>query len=687
VNPDAVERKLAAILSADAVGYSRLMAEDEVATIRRLTAYREEMAALVRQHRGRVVDSPGDNLLAEFPSATEAVGCAVELQRVFEARNRGLPADRRMQFRMGVHLGEVMVEDERIYGDGVNIAARLEGLAEAGGICISRTVREQIEGKVDLRCEDLGEQSLKNISKPVRAFRVEIAAATAPPETPPRSLRRAVLATGLVVLLGAVAVAGWRMFADRPVAPTPASIPAPIRSIAVLPLENLSGDPEQEYFADGMTEALIGDLAKIGSLRVISRTSSMRYKDSQKPLPEIAGELNVDAVIEGGVLRAGNRVRVTAQLIHAPTDEHLWAERYERDYRDILALQGELARSIAARVEIELTPDEESRLTGARAVNPEAHEAFLKGEYFINQYTESALKESIRYFQQALELDPDYAPAHAGLAGAYIILAMAGGAPPSEVLPRARAAALKALEIDDALSAAHRSMGIVLFFFDWDWEGAESELRRAIELDPSNATFRFAYSGFLSVLGRHEEALAEIERAVAFDPWHLLTNTHAGYPYYMARQYDRAIEEFEKALTLDANFYDTHCHLGWTYIHKGMVEDAIAAQEKAVLLGGGSARTKAALAYAYGSAGRTADAVAIIEELKQRSDSHYVSPYQIALANAGLGQTDEAFEWLEKGYEERDTGMLELAVEPALDPLRSEPRFQNLLRRIGFPGS
>jgi TolB-like protein/class 3 adenylate cyclase/Tfp pilus assembly protein PilF len=687
VNSEGVEHRLAAILSADVVGYSRLMADDEAGTIRILGAYRDEIGLLVRQHRGRVVDAVGDSLLAEFPTATDAVECAVEIQRVVGVRNVALPAERRMEFRIGVHLGEVGADGDRIYGDGVNIAARLEGLAEAGGICISRTVHEQIEGKLDLRCEDLGEQSLKNIPKPVRVFRIGMAAATAPAETPPRSLRRAVLATGLVVLLGAVAVAGLRMFAGRPVEPTPVAIPTPIRSIAVLPLLNLSGDPEQEYFADGMTEALIGDLAKIGSLRVISRTSSMRYKDSQKALPEIARELNVDAVIEGGVLRAGQRVRVTAQLIHAPTDEHLWAEHYERDYRDILALQGELARSIAAHVEIELTPDEESRLTTARAVDPEAHEAVLKGSYFLVQYTEKALKESIRYFEQALELDPDYAPAYAGLAGAYTILAMTGGAPPSEVLPRARAAALKALEIDDALSDAHRSMGAVLFLFDWDWEGAESEVRRAIELDPSNATFRFSYSGLLSALGRHEEALAEIERAVAFDPWHLLTNTHVGYPYYMARQYDRAIEEFEKALALDPNFYDTHCHLGWAYIHKGMYEDAIAAQEKAVLLGGGIPRTKAALAYAYASAGRTADAVAIIEELKRGSVSHYVSPYQVAVAHAGLGQTDEAFEWLEKGYEKRDTWLVELAVEPALDPLRSDPRFDDLLRRIGFPES
>jgi TolB-like protein/class 3 adenylate cyclase len=342
------ERKLAAILSADVVGYSRLMAEDEDATVRALTDHRDAIAALVGQHRGRVVDAPGDNVLAEFPAATDAVQCAVEIQRVLEVRNAPLPGDRRMQFRIGVHLGEVRAEGERIYGDGVNIAARLEGLAEPGGICISGAVHDQVQSKLDLRSEDLGEQSVKNIPKPVRVFRVTIEAETALPEKRSKSPRRAALAVGVVVFLGAVVVVGWRMFAgDGEV--TGAAISSPIRSIAVLPLENLSGDPEQEYFADGMTEALIGDLAKIGSLRVISRTSVMQYKEARKPLPEIARELNVEGIIEGTVMRDGDRVRITAQLIDARDDRHLWADRYDRDLRSILALQSELARAIATR--------------------------------------------------------------------------------------------------------------------------------------------------------------------------------------------------------------------------------------------------------------------------------------------------------------------------------------------------
>ncbi len=366
------ERRLAAILSADVVGYSRLMAEDEAGTIRTLTAYRNEITGLVGDHRGRVVDAPGDNVLAEFPTALDAVECAAEIQRVIAARNAGLPERRRMEFRIGVHLGDVAVEGERIYGDGVNVAARLEGLAEPGGICISDDVLHQVRRRLELDFDDLGEQMVKNIPDAVHAYRLR-ERVTAAPALPRLSHSRIVIASGVAAVIAIVAAGWWAWNLT-------ATTTAPIRSIAVLPLENLSGDPEQEYFVDGMTEVLIADLARVGGLRVISRTSSMAYRNSGKTLPVIARELNVDAIVEGSVLRVGDRVRITAQLIQASSDEHLWSDSYERDLEDVLALQGEVAQAIAGEIELQLSRPAEPG-EAARPVDPGAFEAYLKGRH------------------------------------------------------------------------------------------------------------------------------------------------------------------------------------------------------------------------------------------------------------------------------------------------------------------
>ncbi|MBW1686872.1 MAG: adenylate/guanylate cyclase domain-containing protein, partial [Deltaproteobacteria bacterium] len=382
---DGIERRLAAILCVDAVGYSRLMAEDEVATVRTLEAYREEMAALVRQHHGRVVDSPGDNLLAEFPSATEAVGCAVELQRVFEARNRARPAERRMAFRMGVHLGEVMAEGERIYGDGVNIAARLEGLAEPGGICISGAVHEQVESKLEAGFQDLGQQSLKNIPKPVRAFRVDTGSEAGTPQSVPRSGRRALLAAGVLLLLVVAGLQVWRLERGRSGAPEAAAPEAPLSdeeltvpgfsgapAIAVLAFDNLSGDPEQEYFADGIAEDLITRLSGWRWFPVIARNSSFTYKGQAVDVKQVSRELGVRYLVEGSVRKWGDRVRISAQLIDATSGHHLWAETYDRELRDIFALQDEITLAVVSAIRPELHRAERGRTLRKRPQNLDA---------------------------------------------------------------------------------------------------------------------------------------------------------------------------------------------------------------------------------------------------------------------------------------------------------------------------
>ena len=462
--------------------------------------------------------------------------------------------------------------------------------------------------------------------------------------------------------------------------------PPPIHSIAVLPLENLSHDPEQEYFADGMTEALITDLGKISALRVISRTSVMHYKGTAKTLPEIARELNVDAVVEGAVMRSGDRVRITAQLIQAATDKHLWAETYERDLRDVLALQGEVARDITTEIQIRLTPQQQARLASARPINPEAHELYLKGRYEWNKRTEEGLKKGIQYFEGAIAKDPNYAVAYAGLADSYGILADNGFSPPEECYPKARAAALRALEIDDSLAEAHTSLAQILQSYDWDWSGGAREIQRAIELNPGYANAHHLYALFLSGVGRHAEAIVEIRKARELDPLSIRINANVGLVLYLAREYDQALEGLRKALELDPNDIDSHIYLALVYSQKGMHDEAIAASRKAQDLSAGKDQTSnLALAYVYAVAGRRGEALKILAELKNPSRGSYLPPETVAEVYAGLGDKQEALTWLEKAYAEHATYLDVLKVNPAFDPLRSDPRFQDLLRRMNFP--
>jgi TolB-like protein/Flp pilus assembly protein TadD len=497
-----------------------------------------------------------------------------------------------------------------------------------------------------------------------------------------RKTRRRVLAViggiAAVALLFAFNVGSWR---DRLLGGG-----APhIRSLAVLPLENLSRDPDQEYFADGMTEALINDLSKIGALRVISRTSAMHFKGMRKTLPEIARELNVDGVVEGSIQRSGQRVRITAQLIEARTDTHLWGESYERDLRDVLALQEEVARDIASSVKTKLTPQELASLNSNRQVNPEAHEAYLKGRYFWNKRTEEGLKQGLKYFQKAIDLDPNYALGYAGLADSYVILGENGYLAPRETHPKAKAAVMKALEIDDSLAEAHTSLAEIMEIHDFDWQGAEREFKRAIELNPGYATAHQWYAFQLSRWGRLEESIAESKRALELDPLSLIINLNLGRMLYHARRYDQALQQLRKTLEIDPNFSWTHFQLGLIYEQKGMYEEAIAEQQKSVSSSEVNSIRLGALGRAYAVAGKRNEALKVVEQLKALSKQRYVEPTSIAQVQIALGDKDEAFKWLEKAYQERSIGVPALKTDARFDKIRSDPRFQDLMRRMGLP--
>jgi TolB-like protein len=460
--------------------------------------------------------------------------------------------------------------------------------------------------------------------------------------------------------------------------------PRGIQALAVLPLQDLSGDPDRDYFADSMTEALITSLAKISALRVISRTSAMQYKGAQKSLPQIARELNVDAVIEGSVLRSGERVRITAQLIHAASDHHLWAESYERDFRDILSLQSEIARQVANQVRIILTPEERARLGSARQINPEAHDWYLRARYCWNKRTEESVKKAISYFYRAIDNDPTYAQGYAGLADSYNILGYYNALPPMEAYPKGKAAALKALELDDSLAEPHATLGVVKRDFEWDWLGAEEEFNRAIELNPGCVEAYHWRSTLLSMLGRQAEALREKKKALAMDPLSVVIGTDLARMFYFARDYDQSLDQYRSVLEMDPNFGPAHLWMAHVYEQKGLFEEAIAELKTGVQLSGDSTFALARLGHGYAIARQRDEAHAVLKQLNALSSQRYVSPYDIAMVQVGLQETDEAFVWLQRAFEQRSLWLGYLNVEPQFDRLRSEQRFQALLRRVGL---
>jgi serine/threonine protein kinase/Tfp pilus assembly protein PilF len=469
-----------------------------------------------------------------------------------------------------------------------------------------------------------------------------------------------------------------------------------IKVLAVLPLDNLSNDPTQEYFADGMTEVLTTGLSKIGALRVISRTSAMRYKGTNKPLPEIARELDVDAIVEGSVLHAGERVRITAQLSEAATDQHLWAESYERDLRDVLALQSEVAQAIAQQIQVTVTPQEKARLVNAPPVNSEAYQLYLKGRYHWDRRTEAELRKCLSYFHQAIDLDPNYALAYVGLADAFNVLGFFAYLHPKDAFPVAKTAAEKALEIDNGLAEAINSLAFVAHYYNWSWPEAERLFKRAIKLNENYATAHRWYASHLMAMGRWKKALHEAERAQKLDPLSSITNTVGGWVLYFARRYDEAIHSFQRTLEIDPNFAQAHLWLGRAYEQEGAFSEAIAEFQKAVTHSEGSTEAIAALGHAYAVSGNRLQAQAILDrpplqaqavfdQLPEFASQRYVSSYLRGSIYVGLGQSREALDWLEEAHKERSSWLALLRVDPQLDPLRSDPRFQSLLRRLNFP--
>ena len=499
----------------------------------------------------------------------------------------------------------------------------------------------------------------------------EPSASAAPGETF-RQLRVVAGTLAALALIAAIGYVGFKVWPRRP-APEPEH-----HAIAVLPLQNLSGDPRQDYFADSMTEELITDLGQVSASRVISRTSTMTYKGTTKTLPQIARELGVDTVVEGSVLRQGKQVRITAQLIDARTDHHLWAHSYVRNLNDVLTLQAEVARTIADQIRIAVTPEERARLARPRTIDPEAQELYLQGMQSLDTGNPG---RAIGYFEKAIDKDTNYAQAYAALADSYGWMGEAGWMPYSEAFPNERAAAVKAIALDEALPEGHVQLAHAAMNLDWDWATEGKEFKRALELNPNSAPVRWAYSNYLERMGRVSEAISELQLALQLDPLSSRAFHNSAFGYYYARQYDQALLQMQHASALRHEPAELIFPLGVIYVEKGMYAEAIQQFQKL----DDQPHALGHMGNAYARMGRVAEARQMISELQKHVQNTGVGRYEIALVYAGLGEKDEAFAWLEKAFVVRDKGLTYLKIDPCLDPLRSDSRFQDLVRRVGLP--
>jgi adenylate cyclase len=584
-------RKLAAILSADVEGYSRLMGDNEAATVRTITEYREAITSTVLRHDGRVVDAPGDNVLAEFSSVVDAVQCATEIQRELRLRNAGLPVSRRMHFRIGINLGDVILEGARLYGDGVNIAARLEGLAEGGGICLSGTAYDQVEGKLPFAYDFLGEHVVKNIARPVRVYRLRLEPADTSAPAPAarhvgrRRLATVVGATALLGLLGVGGWVGWRWLRT----PGPPTLALPDRpSVAVLPFANLSRDPGQEYFSDGVTEDLITGLSKVSGLFVIARNSAFTYKGKAVKIGDVGRDLGVRYVLEGSVQRAGSRVRITAQLVDASTGYHIWAERYDREDRDIFALQDEVTQRIVGALAVKLTEAERVRMAGVPAGSPEAYDLVLRGQEERRRTTRESNAEARRLFVKALDLDPGYARAYVGLSWAHLQSWQFLWSTGSESLERAQELAERAIVLDDTLAQGH-SLLAQIYLWKKEHDRAIAQAERSVALAPNDADGYETLAEVLAWAGRGEDSLRFIRQAMRLNPhypfFYLWTLGHASY---MTRRTDDAVDAFQKLVQQNPNFLPAHAYLAALFAEMGRDTEARAAWRQALQLSPGT---------------------------------------------------------------------------------------------------
>jgi adenylate cyclase len=693
-SPSDLKFEIGHVLLIDIVGYSKLLIDDQRELQQLLNqVVRGTGQFCTAEAAGKLVRLPtGDGMALVFFTNPEApVQCALEISEALRSHSQ-------LRVRMGINTGPVSgvadVNDKsNIAGAGINMAQRVMDLGDAGHILLSKRAAEDLAQyrRWEPHLHDLGEIEVKHGAKIsiVNLYTDNLGNREVPEKLKQsfrkRSTRRRLKGTFILGSMVAAIAAAFLLFrmvgtSLRDVRQNNTAIPE--KSIAVLPFVDLSQARDQEYFCDGISEEILDALAKVEGLRVVARTSSFAFKDKNADVGEIGQKLNVGNVLEGSLRREGNRIRVAVQLVNARDGFHLWSQTFERELQGVFAVQDEITRAVVDALKIKLAV----ALPVHKTPNTEAYDLYLKGRYFVNRKTHPDAKRAIDYFQQALAKDPNDALAYAGLSDAYVSLIFPlGVAAPREAMPKAKEAALHALAIDNALGEAHASLAWVTFFYDWDWPAAEREFKRAIELNPNNADAHHWYSHFLMGQGRIEESLTQSKRALELSPFDILLNVHLGWHYLYARQYDQALEQIEKTVEMDKNFAETYPFLGLILEQKGRYDEAIAAFQNAIrLFPGGSSIAEAELAHTYAVSGNREAAQKIITELQELAKSKSVSSYQIAAIYAGLGEKDRAFAWLEKAYEERSDGLVNVNADQRFDSLRSDTRFQDLARRIGL---
>lgn len=649
------QRRLTAIMFTDMVGFSALAQRDEAMALELLEEHRSLLRSAFLKHQGREVKTIGDGFLVEFGSAVAAVNCAIEIQEAVARRNTDASADRLFTVRIGVHLGDVLLRGDDIVGDGVNIAARIEPLADSGGIAVTQQVYDQVYNKIPQTLGRIGEVELKNIKRPVEVYRIVIA----PKSTAP--------------------VTGKRKFSSS----AEQSNRVPQKSIAVLPFVNMSSDRENEFLSDGISEDLLSALSRIEGLHVVARTSCFAFKGRSQDIREIGEALGVETVLEGTVRKADNKLRITAQLINVVDGFRLWSQSFDREMQDVFAIQDDVTRAIMAALKLRLASLDDQPLVKLPTTSTEAYELYLKGRFFWNQRG-TDLKKAQLYFELALIEDPDYVPAMSGLADTYSLLNWYGYLPPREAIPKATAVAKRALQLDPQLAEAHTSLGFSQLCKSRDLADAEREFRRAIALNARTVPARYWLGWVYSCAGNHDAAIEHCRRAVELEPFSLIARTFFGWMYYNAGKFDEAERQLSKVIELDERFVFGIWFLGRVYVAAGKREQALTALVKAEELSRGAAWTRCVLGHAWAVFGESAKAQKTLAELQDPSKYPYVRAIGVAFTFLGLGDRQQARIWLEKACSDRDVWAVMMKVDPIYADMRTDPWFVALLRRVGL---